>query len=37
MPEEPQSPEEYAILVDFPGQHGLVQASIVPDLDEWLE
>ena len=37
MPDETQSPEEITILVDFPDQTGLVQASLGSNVAEWLE
>ncbi len=37
MPDNTQSPEEIAILVDFSDQRGLMQASLSPDIEAWLE
>lgn len=37
MPEETQLSPEYAILVEFPDQPGLVQASLDVDVEKWLE
>ena len=37
MTESMQAAEDITILVDFPDPSGLVQASLGPDLDKWLE
>jgi hypothetical protein len=37
MPDETSSPQDFVVLVDFPDQHGLVQASLEEDMARWAE
>ncbi|MCA9940192.1 MAG: hypothetical protein KC418_16235 [Anaerolineales bacterium] len=37
MTDIPQMPADFAILIDFPDEGGLVQASLGDDVTEWLQ
>jgi hypothetical protein len=37
MTDKTQNPDNTIILVDFPDQHGLVQASLESNIDDWVE
>jgi hypothetical protein len=37
MPDPTQTPEDVSILVDYPDQYGLVQASRGDNMDQWIE